>query len=203
MDEIFLFYIHIGNFYMIQIKPSAYVMMICIIIIPCLKHRIFAYCIFYLYCIPFCCIHIMYVFWFVSLRCTYISRGSCQKGPTCHACAWQIGPFWQDTLDMYVFHSTHHCTHTFMYVLKTVCSVYILCSAHQLWCHDMDRPCHYWTSVRETHGSPVYYHHKGAVIIGSFNMFIVVILHILFCKQLNVCHLRCKIHLCWNFMNIM
>ena len=28
---------------------------------------------------------------------------SCQKGPTCHAYAWQIGPFWQDTLDMHVF----------------------------------------------------------------------------------------------------
>ena len=24
---------------------------------------------------------------------------SCQKSPTCHAYAWQIGPFWQDTLD--------------------------------------------------------------------------------------------------------
>ena len=30
----------------------------------------------------------------------YISRVSCQKGPTRHAYAWQIGPFWQDTLDM-------------------------------------------------------------------------------------------------------
>ena len=29
-----------------------------------------------------------------------ISRVSCQKGPTRHAYAWQIGPFWQDTLDM-------------------------------------------------------------------------------------------------------
>ena len=28
-----------------------------------------------------------------------ISLVSCQKGPT-HACAWQIGPFWQDPLDM-------------------------------------------------------------------------------------------------------
>ena len=28
-----------------------------------------------------------------------ISMVSCQKGPTCHAYAWQIGPFWQDTLD--------------------------------------------------------------------------------------------------------
>ena len=26
---------------------------------------------------------------------------SCQKGPTRHAYAWQIGPFWQDTLDIY------------------------------------------------------------------------------------------------------
>ena len=25
---------------------------------------------------------------------------SWQKGPNCHAYAWQIGPFWQDTLDM-------------------------------------------------------------------------------------------------------
>ena len=25
---------------------------------------------------------------------------SCQKGPTRHAYAWQIGPFWQDTLDI-------------------------------------------------------------------------------------------------------
>ena len=29
-----------------------------------------------------------------------ISRVSCQKGPTRHAYAWQIGPFWQDTLDL-------------------------------------------------------------------------------------------------------
>ena len=28
-----------------------------------------------------------------------ISMVSCQKGPTRHAYAWQIGPFWQDTLD--------------------------------------------------------------------------------------------------------
>ena len=28
------------------------------------------------------------------------SRVSCQKGATSHAYAWQIAPFWQDTLDM-------------------------------------------------------------------------------------------------------
>ena len=30
----------------------------------------------------------------------HISMVSCQKGPTRHANAWQIGPFWQDTLDI-------------------------------------------------------------------------------------------------------
>ena len=30
------------------------------------------------------------------------SMVSCQKGPTHHAYAWQIGPFWQDTLEMKV-----------------------------------------------------------------------------------------------------
>ena len=32
---------------------------------------------------------------------TYISMVSCQKDPTRHAYAWQIGPFWQDTLDIW------------------------------------------------------------------------------------------------------
>ena len=31
----------------------------------------------------------------------YKSRVSCQKGPTRHAYAWQIGPFWQDTLEVW------------------------------------------------------------------------------------------------------
>ena len=35
----------------------------------------------------------------LSLTIT-ISMVSCQKGPTRHAYAWQIGPFWQDTLYM-------------------------------------------------------------------------------------------------------
>ena len=29
-----------------------------------------------------------------------IWKVSCQKGPTSHAYAWQIWPFWQDTLDI-------------------------------------------------------------------------------------------------------
>ena len=28
------------------------------------------------------------------------SRVSCKKGPTRHADAWQIGPVWQDTLEL-------------------------------------------------------------------------------------------------------
>ena len=31
-----------------------------------------------------------------------ISMVSCQKGPTRHAYAWQIGHFWQDTLDIFL-----------------------------------------------------------------------------------------------------
>ena len=27
---------------------------------------------------------------------------SCQKGPICHAQAWRVGPFWQDTIDIFV-----------------------------------------------------------------------------------------------------
>ena len=32
----------------------------------------------------------------------------CQTGPTRHACAWQIGPFWQDTLELWGV-ITHTC----------------------------------------------------------------------------------------------
>ena len=35
---------------------------------------------------------------FKSVRLNTLSMASCQKGPTRHANAWQIGPFWQDTL---------------------------------------------------------------------------------------------------------
>ena len=31
---------------------------------------------------------------------SHISRVSCEKGPSRHAYAWQIGPFWQDTLEI-------------------------------------------------------------------------------------------------------
>ena len=44
--------------------------------------------------------------WWVSsqLSCNgicQISMVSCQKGPTRHAYSWQIGPFWQDTINIW------------------------------------------------------------------------------------------------------
>ena len=39
----------------------------------------------------------------VSGTIVLISRVSCQKGTTHHAYAWQIGPFWQDTLDICIY----------------------------------------------------------------------------------------------------
>ena len=41
-----------------------------------------------------------------SLRRAHKSMVSCQKGPTRHANAWQIGPFRQDTLEVW-----HTCPH--------------------------------------------------------------------------------------------
>ena len=41
---------------------------------------------------------------------------SCQKGPTGHAYAWQIGPFWQDTLNL-ICHGSSQKSHTEMEVL--------------------------------------------------------------------------------------
>ena len=37
----------------------------------------------------------------ISLMENFMSMVSCQKGPTRHAYAWKIGPFWQDTLDVW------------------------------------------------------------------------------------------------------
>ena len=39
-------------------------------------------------------------FSFMNICALLNSRVSCQKGPTRQAYAWQIGPFWQDTLEM-------------------------------------------------------------------------------------------------------
>ena len=49
-----------------------------------------------------CQFHYLVRGYFISLgespKWDFLSMVSCQKGPTRHAYAWQIGPFWQDTL---------------------------------------------------------------------------------------------------------
>ena len=51
--------------------------------------------------LPLCDSKILHVISQRGLHDTdHISMVSCKKGPTRHAYAWQIGPFWQDTLDM-------------------------------------------------------------------------------------------------------
>ena len=59
----------------------------------------------HLYTLLFCnafCYKMCHLTWLNILMWKWflISMVSCQKGPTRHAHAWQIGPFWQDTLDI-------------------------------------------------------------------------------------------------------
>ena len=39
----------------------------------------------------------------IILKCIYISRVSCQKGPIYHALTWRVGPVWQDSIDIWWF----------------------------------------------------------------------------------------------------
>ena len=57
-----------------------------------------------------------------------ISRVSCQKSPICHAEAWRVGPFWQDTLDMSSLEA-HLDINTVIFVIqsKTTWIVYFVC----------------------------------------------------------------------------
>ena len=41
------------------------------------------------------------MYFLIEYTYTHISRVSCQKGPICHALACLVGPFWQDTIDMW------------------------------------------------------------------------------------------------------
>ena len=60
-------------------------------------------------------------------RVQNISMVSCQKGPICHAYAWQIGPFWQDTLDITDitkdFQLIFHLSNRFAIQLIVLCTV--------------------------------------------------------------------------------
>ena len=50
-----------------------------------------------------------------------ISMVSCQKGPTCHAYAWQIGPFWQDTLDITLCLCPYMVLWCCMWIISCIC----------------------------------------------------------------------------------
>ena len=76
-------------------------------------------------------------------KCNHIWMVSCQKGPTRHTYAWQLGPFWQHTLDL----STKHHSPWYIQTLHTwfpiVCtySWYIVCgTASDFHTFDMKRP---------------------------------------------------------------
>ena len=66
----------------------------------------------------------------------FLSRVSCQKGPTRHVYAWQIGPFWQDTPDAF-FDAGRKCENSQL----TAISLYTLMAR--------------WVSPRSTWLSPV------------------------------------------------
>ena len=56
---------------------------------------------------------------------------SCQNGPTRHACAWQIGPFWQDTLAIQGECHEGRCSHAVSMVTyvweRCKCRAFFLC----------------------------------------------------------------------------
>ena len=75
------------------------------------RHTACDACMFRLVRFPFAMLHIETIK--RTQLTNIISMVSCQKGPNRHAYAWQIGPFWQDTLDIsiilwviYFFHRT-------------------------------------------------------------------------------------------------
>ena len=69
---------------------------------------------------------------------SFITMVSCQKGPTRHAYAWQIGPFWKDTLDIFcTLVMAMHCVKShkhdiFDHVLKKKIIIIIRFNDHQL-----------------------------------------------------------------------
>ena len=51
------------------------------------------------------------LFWYQDL---FKSRVSCQKSPICHAWAWRVGPFWQDTI-VFRYRYSHRMRHDYVY----------------------------------------------------------------------------------------
>ena len=108
----------------------------------------------------------------LSSKWWHKSRVSCQKGPTRHAYAWLIGPFWQDTLDIWTTVPTISPRMSEPYIPVLYFSFFLprFRTLPQLWTaknanHDdvikwKHFPC-YWPFVRGIHRSPVNSPHKG------------------------------------------
>ena len=86
---------------------------------------------------------------------------SYQKGPTRHAYAWQIGPFWQDTLDITTPYCTVHPIITLIFPLMVGLQFHLdqrsfaplitsLWTSRKQWtCHHQQRP----TQLQSVHQS--------------------------------------------------
>ena len=81
----------------------------------------------------------------------HISMASCQKGLTRHAYAWQIGPFWQDTLDIrYIDGLAQDCGNCSANTLELQQS----CTKQSVWYllrnfgHPMTRMGRTWTNTQ-------------------------------------------------------
>ena len=59
---------------------------------------------------------------------------SCQKGPIHHACAWQIGPFWQATLDICFSALIIHCFRQWIVSYIVPISFWIDSDPILIWC---------------------------------------------------------------------
>ena len=84
----------------------------------------------------------------------HMTMVSCQKGPTRHAYAWPIGPFWQDTLDDRILYNPkvvlaywhikpshhHHYADFFQSIEQMECLSSIFC---QLCIYDVVYSCHF------------------------------------------------------------
>ena len=67
-----------------------------------------------------CCYRTIFnvvLYWTIIYWQYLYSMASCQKGPSCHDYAWQIGPFWQDTLvvDMFSRSWECQCSHSYLW----------------------------------------------------------------------------------------
>ena len=67
---------------------------------------------------------------FITYTLTYQSMVACQKGPTRHAYAWQIGPFWQDTLAKW--DTTLRSAGTYVYMHELTASSLVQIKARSL-----------------------------------------------------------------------